>query len=81
MSNIGLNCCFDKFGPVKFNTLRGGKISQFYLVHRLSPVETAFHSLDIGPRGTDGEYFRKTSILLGATAQDQLINEFFYKEF
>ena len=28
MSNSGLNCCFDKFGPVKFNTLRGGKISQ-----------------------------------------------------
>ena len=47
-------------------------------MHRLSPVETVFHSLDIGSISTDGEYFRKTSILLGATAKDQLINEFFF---
>lgn len=47
-------------------------------MHRLSPVETVFHPLDIGSKGTDGVFFRKTSILLGATAQDQHINEFFF---
>ena len=47
-------------------------------MHRLSLVETVFHSLDIGSIGTDGEYFRKTSVLLGATAQNQLINDFFF---
>lgn len=52
-------------------------------MHRLSPVETAFHILDFGSRGTDVEYFRKTSILLEETAQDQLINDVFFlnKEF
>lgn len=48
-------------------------------MHRLSPVETAFHTLDFGSRDTDVEYFRKTSILLEETAQDQLINDVFLR--